>query len=242
MSFEVSHELVKFAGLISYALISLIHLGLHREDLIHDLFQIVNESIVTAFHLLIGLVDDSDEDLTIVLDALSQGLEIRIDKLAELVDSLIKDLEVRKHGLFNRVFHFLDLGEASGLGAFQEFVELTTVDRKMALYDLKTLIDVFLHVLMVDEMLLELLSELGAKSLDVFDLLPNSASDLDDFLIDVARKEVGPLSRVMSCVLHILDELLDRLIGNVLNACDLKHDIFDKVLNQRLGLLVCGES
>ena len=65
---------------------------------------------------------------------------------------------------------------------------------------------------MIYQVLLELLSEFGTQGLDVLNLLGDFASDLNDLLVDVAGEEVCTLGRVMCCVFHILDQLLNGLI------------------------------
>ena len=95
---------------------------------------------------------------------------------------------------------------------------------------------------MIDQVLLELLSEFGTKSLDVFNLLGDLAADLDDLLVDVPGEEVCTLGRVMRCVLHILDQLLHGLVRQVLHSGDLHHHILDQVLNEHLGFLVGRET
>ena len=205
MCLEVRHSLVQLDGVVLDAAVCLVNLGGHRVDLIDHLLQVVHEGVVPAFDLLIGLVDHRYEYLTVVLDALPECLHVAIHQLAELVDPLIEHLEVGQHCLLNGVFNLLDLGETPGLCAFQELVELATIDGKVGLNDLKTLVDVFLHVFMINQVLLELLSELGTQGLDVLNLLGDFASDLNDLLIDVAREEVCTLGRVMRCIFYILD-------------------------------------
>jgi hypothetical protein len=63
----------------------------------------------------------------------------------------------------------------------------------VGLDDLQTLVDVILHVFMIYQVLLELLSELGTQGLDVLNLLGYLTSDLCDLLVDVPREQVCTL-------------------------------------------------
>ena len=63
----------------------------------------------------------------------------------------------------------------------------------MGLDDLKPLVEILLHGLVVDQVLLELLRELRAEHLQVLDLLGCFASYLQDLLVDVAAQEMCSL-------------------------------------------------
>ena len=63
----------------------------------------------------------------------------------------------------------------------------------MGLDDLKPLVEVLLHGLVVDQVLLELLRQLRTEHLQVFDLLRRFAPDLQDLLVDVATEEMCSL-------------------------------------------------
>ena len=82
----------------------------------------------------------------------------------------------------------------------------------MAFDDLKSLVNILLHVLVVDEMLFELLRQLGAESLDSVDLLGDSLPDLHYLLVDVPGKEVGSLSRVLSCFFDLFAQFGRQLL------------------------------
>ena len=79
----------------------------------------------------------------------------------------------------------------------------------MRLNDFESLVQVLLHGLVIDQVLLELLCELGAENLQVFSLLRRLLIDLDDFFVDVATEEVGPLSRLVLSILNLLEDLAD---------------------------------
>lgn len=95
----------------------------------------------------------------------------------------------------------------------------------MALYDLKSLVDVLLHVLMINKVFLELFGELRGECLDILDLLGDLAPDLDHLFIDVSTEEVRSLSRIMGCILNVLDQLLHRFVTQVLHTCHLHHHV-----------------
>ena len=63
----------------------------------------------------------------------------------------------------------------------------------MGLNDFKPLVEVLLHRLVVDQVLLELLCQLGTEHLQVFDLLGCFAPYLQDLLVDVATEEMCSL-------------------------------------------------
>ena len=63
----------------------------------------------------------------------------------------------------------------------------------MGLDDLKPLVEVLLHGLVVDQVLLELLRQLRTEHLQVFDLLRRFAPYLQDLLVDVATEEMCSL-------------------------------------------------
>ena len=112
----------------------------------------------------------------------------------------------------------------------------------MAFDNLEALVDVFLHILVVDEVLLELLCQLRAESLDILDLLADLAANLDYLFIYVAGEEMGSFRRIVGRILYVLNKFLNSLVRDVLNTTDLCHDVLNQVLNQRLGLFVCGET
>ena len=155
-----------------------------------------------------------------------------------LVDALIERLEVREHGLLDGVTHVLDLRQGALLVALEELVELGAVDRQVAFDDLEALVDVPLHVLIVDQVLFELLGQLAAQRLDTVDLLGDALADLDDLLVDVAGEEVRALGRVLSRVLRLLLQLSGELLAVVANRGQLLHDVLDQALVEVLGLLV----
>ena len=57
----------------------------------------------------------------------------------------------------------------------------------MRLNDFEALVQVFLHGLVIDQVLLELLGQLGAKNLQILLLFPRALSELNDLLVNVAR-------------------------------------------------------
>lgn len=108
----------------------------------------------------------------------------------------------------------------------------------MSLDDLKSFINILLHILVVDQMLLELLSKLGRQCLDAIRLLLNLLADLEDLLIDVLGQEVSPLGRVLGCLLHVLGKLLDGDLSELLVLIELQHHITYEALVQILRLFV----
>ena len=97
----------------------------------------------------------------------------------------------------------------------------------MTLYDLESLVDISLHVFVVNKMLFELLSQFTAKSLDAIDLFGHPLTNLDNFLINVSRQEVSPLSRVLSCLLDFFTKLLSNRFRIVSHRSQLLHYIFN---------------
>ena len=97
----------------------------------------------------------------------------------------------------------------------------------MALDDFKSLVDIPLHVLIIDEVLFELLGQLAAKCLDSINLFGDSLADFHDLLIYVPRKEVSPFSRVLRSLLDLFTKLLRQRLRVVSDRGQLLHDIFD---------------
>ena len=63
----------------------------------------------------------------------------------------------------------------------------------MRLNDLKSLVKILLHSLVVDKMLLELLSQFCTQNLQIVNLFRCLIADLEDLFINVTTKEVGSL-------------------------------------------------
>ena len=61
----------------------------------------------------------------------------------------------------------------------------------MRLNDFEPLVQVLLHSLMIDQVLLELLGKLGAEHLQILRLLRRLLVNLDYLFVDVAAEEVG---------------------------------------------------
>jgi hypothetical protein len=119
-------------------------------ELGHNLLQVLNEPVHSLFLLQVGLVDDADVDITVVPNGFTERFQVGVDELREFVYTLIQHLEVGEHGLLNRILDLLDLVQGSSLVLFEELVKLRSIDWQVALDDLKSLVHILLHVLMVD--------------------------------------------------------------------------------------------
>lgn len=108
----------------------------------------------------------------------------------------------------------------------------------MGLDNLEALVEILLHRLVVDQVLFELLGELGAEHLKIVDLLGGLSAHFHNFLIDVSAQEVCSLGRVLACVLDLFQDLLDRDFLAFLELADLGHHVFEHVADQHLGVLV----
>ena len=91
---------------------------------------------------------------------------------------------------------------------------------------------------MVNQVLLELLGELGAEDLQIFSLFASFLIDLDNLFVDVSAEEVSSLGRILLSLLDFLQNLADIAVLALLDGCDLIHHILEQVLHQLLRLLI----
>lgn len=153
-----------------------------------------------------------------------------------MVNSVIQRREVRKDSLGQSVLQFLDLVENSRFSCLHLFKQFLFVDGKVALDDFKSLVEVFLHRLVVDEVLFELLGELGAENLEVFHLFGGFVADLHQFLVDVPAQVVRPLCVVLICVPDLFHNLLKCAILAVLDLVDFRHNVLKGIRDKHLGV------
>lgn len=104
--------------------------------------------------------------------------------------------------------------------------------------DLETLVEVLLHSLMVDQMLLKLFCELSTEHLQVLGLLGSLSIDLYDFFIDIATEEVSSFSRVLLCLFDFFEDLADLTILALFDRSHLIHHVSKQVLYKELCLFV----
>ena len=102
----------------------------------------------------------------------------------------------------------------------------------MTLNDLKTLIKVFLHILVINQMLFELLGQLGTENLKIFDLLWYFLSDFDNLFINISTKEMSSLGWVLSSILHVFQDFENGCFLLLLNRSYFIHYIFKQILDQ----------
>ena len=91
---------------------------------------------------------------------------------------------------------------------------------------------------MVNQMLLKLFRQFGAKNLQVFCVFARLLVNLHDLFIYVSAEEVGPLGWVLLSLLDFLKNLTDVAILALLYRSHLVHHILEQVLHQLLGLLI----
>ena len=75
---------------------------------------------------------------------------------------------------------------------------------EVALDDLEPLINIFLHILVVNKMFFELLCKFGAQSLDSVYLFGNFLADLNDFFVNISTQEMCSLGGILSGFLDVL--------------------------------------
>ena len=91
---------------------------------------------------------------------------------------------------------------------------------------------------MVDQMLLELLCELGAEHLKVLGLLGSLSVDLYDLFVDVATEEMSSFSRVLLSLLNFFEDLANLAILALFDRSHLIHHVSEQVLNEQFCLFV----
>ena len=104
--------------------------------------------------------------------------------------------------------------------------------------DLETLVKVLFHGLMIDQMFLELFSELGAEHLKVLGLLRSLSIDLYDLFVDVATEEMGSFSGVLLSFLDFFEDLADLSVLALFDRSHLIHHVSEQVLYEELCLFV----
>ena len=72
----------------------------------------------------------------------------------------------------------------------------------MRLNYLESFVEIFLHGLVINQMLLELLGKFGTQNLEIFSLFRSFRAYFDNFFIDISAEEMSPFCRVL---LGILD-------------------------------------
>ena len=95
---------------------------------------------------------------------------------------------------------------------------------------------------MINQMLLELLSQLSAEHLEIFLLLARLLRNLDDLLVDVPTEEGRALSRVLLRLLHLLQDLAYAAFLALLDLLNLAHDVLEEVLDEHLRLFVAVQA
>jgi len=112
----------------------------------------------------------------------------------------------------------------------------------MAINNIKSIIHVFLHILMVDQMLFELLHQLRCMPLDTFELLKHLLPDFQNLLINVSTQEVSSLSWVLSRFFDIFNQFLNCNISLFFCLVHFKHHVSNKTLIQVLRLFISLKS
>ena len=79
--------------------------------------------------------------------------------------------EICQYSVRESVLKLLHLLQRPSLSLLNQLIELRPVHRQVALNDLESLVQILLHGLMINQMLLELLSQLGAQHFQVLNLL-----------------------------------------------------------------------
>ena len=79
MSLQVGDRLLQFERVVHNLLLALFSLDANFENLINDLLKILHQIIVLALCILIGLVDDVNEDFTVILKGPSERLQVVIN-------------------------------------------------------------------------------------------------------------------------------------------------------------------
>ena len=108
--FQVCYLLLHVDCVLYDLLLGFLCLDTDFKDLVNDLLEVLDHVIVLDLKVLIRLIDDADKDLAIVLQRSSQCLQIVIDKLGELVNSVVQCCEVSEDGLGEGILEFLELG------------------------------------------------------------------------------------------------------------------------------------
>ena len=91
---------------------------------------------------------------------------------------------------------------------------------------------------MIDQMFLELFSELGAEHLKVLGLLRSLSIDLYDLFVDVATEEMGSFSGVLLSLLDFFEDLADLTVLALFDCSHLIHHVSEQVLNKQFCLFV----
>ena len=79
MSFQICDHLLCAPVIFHNLLLDLLRLDADLEDLVDYLLQVFNHVVVFTFEVLVGLIDDVDEYLTVILEGTTQRFQIVID-------------------------------------------------------------------------------------------------------------------------------------------------------------------
>lgn len=210
MSLQVVYLSSQFLDVLSISVSILIKLSLDLVDLLNKLFEVFYEPVHALLVLEVGLIDYIDEHLAVVSDGSSQSFQVRVHELGELVYALVQHLEVGHHGLLHRILDLFDLCQGSGFVTLEQFVEFGAVNWQMAFYDLKSFVYIFFHILVVDQVLFELLGQLGTQGLDRLNLLGDARANLYHLFVDVATQEVSAFGVVLLGLSHLLLQICNK--------------------------------
>jgi len=79
MRLQVSNHLLHSDSVLDDLLLALFCLDAYLEHLVDDLLQVFNHIVVLCFEIFVSLIDDTDENFSVVLQGSSQRLQIVID-------------------------------------------------------------------------------------------------------------------------------------------------------------------
>ena len=74
MRLKISYHLLHTYGVFNDLLLSLLGLDSHFEYLVDDLLEILNHVIVLRLEVFVRLVDNADEDLSVILEGAPECL------------------------------------------------------------------------------------------------------------------------------------------------------------------------
>ena len=91
-------------------------------------------------------------------------------------------------------------------------------------------------------MFLELFCKFCSEHFDILYLLLGLVTDFQDFFVDVSRKEVCTLSRVLSLIFYVFKQFHYSRVLLVFECWDFLHDVFQKVLHQKFSVFIWLQS
>ena len=100
----------------------------------------------------------------------------------------------------------------------------------MSINNIEPIIHIFLHILMINQMLFELLHQLGCVPLHSLQLFKNLLSDLQNLFIDVPTQEMSPFGRILGRLFYVLDQLLDGDVSLLFGLIHFQHDVSNETL------------